>query len=102
MHEKSNKKNESKIFPSKCELCDKELKSSLEKKTHMKHHSYKLIQYKCEECDFCGTNSVTMDVHVGNEHSENECGMCEYIAKDKETLETTCLLVRCMFVKIVA
>ena len=65
----------------------------------MKKHSYKLIQYKCEECDFLGTNSVTMDVHHGKEHGDNfECGMCEFIAPDKVALEThlfTCKMFVC-------
>ena len=65
----------------------------------MKKHSYKLIQYKCQECDFLGTNSVTMDVHHGKEHGDNfECGMCEFIAPDKVALEThlfTCKMFVC-------
>ena len=71
MTRKHTKAVKNKIFPRKCDLCETVLQSNVDKKTHMKNHAYKLIQYKCEECDLCGTNSVTMDVHQGKEHSEN-------------------------------
>ena len=62
----------------------------------MRSHSYKQIDYKCEECDFCGSNKFTMDVHVGKEHSENyECGLCEYVAKDLQALETHIFTCEC-------
>ena len=86
-HEKVSKNKEATGFLSKCDLCETELKRNNEKKTHMKKHFYKLIQYKFEECDFLGTNTVTMDVHHGKKHSENfECGMCEFVAPDKVAL----------------
>ena len=70
-HLKAVKNIENKSFPRKCDLCECELKRNVDKKLQMKNHSYKLIQYKCEECDFCGTNSMTMDVQQGKEHTEN-------------------------------
>ena len=70
IHDKLSKNKEATGFPIKCDLCNTELKSNNEMKSRMKKHSYKLIQYKCEKCDFLGTNSVTMDVHHGKEHSD--------------------------------
>ena len=68
-------------------------------KQHMKTHSYKKCEYKCEECDFCGTNKMTMEVHLGKMHSENfECGLCDTVAKDLESLELhlfTCETFKC-------
>ena len=57
-------------FPKSCELCDYELESNKELKQHMKIHSYKKVDYKCEECYFCGTNCMSMEVHLGKAHSE--------------------------------
>ena len=68
-------------------------------KQHIKTHSYKKCEYKCEECDFCGTNKITMEVHLGKMHSENfECGLCDNVVKDFESLELhlfTCEMFKC-------
>jgi hypothetical protein len=65
----------------------------------MKTHSYKSALFKCEECEFFGTNHLTMEVHLGKEHSANfECGLCEVEAKDLENLEMhlfTCEIYEC-------
>ena len=56
-------------------------------KEHMKIHAYKKSTFKCEDCDFCSENFLTMEVHVGKLHSGKfECGLCNYDAKDLETL----------------
>ena len=70
-------------YPINCHICEKELKTSNDMKRHLKTHSYKNANYKCEECDFVGRRKETMDVHVGQAHSENyECGLCEFKASD--------------------
>lgn len=70
-------------------------------KTHMKSHSYKQITYQCEECDYCGINEMTMEVHIGKNHNENfECGLCEYVANNLEALDThlfTCEIYECYY-----
>ena len=36
-----------------------------------------------------GSNDTTMEVHIGKEHCEKiECGMCDSVFNDLETLET--------------
>ena len=56
-------------------------------KVHMKTHSYKRAEFKCEECEFCGESELTMEVHLGKNHGEIfECGMCGFVAKDLENL----------------
>ena len=57
----------------------------------MKTHSYKRLYHKCEDCDFCGTNAMSMEVHLGKANSESfECGLCEsemlkeHMIKDEE------------------
>ena len=86
-------------FPKSCELCDYELESNKELKQHMKIHSYKEVDYKCEDCDFCRTNC--MEVYLGKAHSENfECGLCESEMEDLETLELhlfTCEVYKCCY-----
>ena len=65
----------------------------------MKSHSYKGVDFKCEECDFLGINETTMEVHFGREHSDNiECGLCDFLAKDLIDLDThlsTCEIYKC-------
>ena len=62
----------------------------------MKSHSYKETNFKCEDCNFCGLNELSMEVHFGKNHSE--CGLCEYKAQDLEELELhlfTCEIYEC-------
>ena len=65
----------------------------------MKTHSYKAVDYRCAECDFMGSSDTTMEVHMGREHCEKiECGMCDSVFNDLETLEThlsTCEIYKC-------
>ena len=40
----------------KCELCEDEIKSKMKMESHMKTHSYKVVNYKFKECVcFCET-----------------------------------------------
>ena len=42
----------------------------------MKTHSHKRVDIRCEDCEFCGENELTKQVHLGKQHSENfECGL---------------------------
>ena len=74
-------------FPTECELCDVILESEKERKNHLRIHTYKAANYKCDECDYVCGNSMTMEVHIGKLHGEIvECGLCNYKAKDLESL----------------
>ena len=86
-------------FPKKCDLCESKIKTKKDFNKHIKTHSYKQVDFKCEECDFLGATSFTMDVHFGKVHSENlECGLCECQADDVEKLNShifTCEIYKC-------
>ena len=86
-------------FPSTCHLCETKCENSSELKKHLLTHSYKEIKYKCEECEFTGQNEVTMEVHLGKNHSEKyECGLCDLEAGTLENLEIhliTCEVFQC-------
>ena len=71
------------VFPKTCDLCDYEMENNKELKQHMVTHSYKRVDFQCEECDFGGKNPYTMEVHTGKKHC-----LCQYVAKDLETLDT--------------
>ena len=72
-----------------CQLCSETVKTEKELRKHMKIHSFKRANYKCEECNFLGENEETMKVHIGRKHSDHfECGLCEIEAKTSENLET--------------
>ena len=57
------------------------------------------MNYKCDDCEFWGPNTLTMEVHVKSVHSEKiTCGLCEYEASNVENLETrqfTCEVSKC-------
>ena len=74
---------------------------------HRISHSYKCsskLNYKCEECEFWGPNTLAMEMHVKKLHSENiSCGMCDLEMINMEELEThlvTCEVYRCGECKI--
>ena len=73
-------------------------------KKHMKTHSYKQVEFRCEECDFFGETPFTMEVHLGKSHSDHfECGLCEFVATDLEKLEMhlfTCKIYQCYVKKL--
>ena len=68
-------------------------------KVHLKTHSFKKLDFKCEDCDYFGPNVITMEVHHGRKHSQDpECGLCEFKANSRENLEThlvTCEIYDC-------
>ena len=68
-------------------------------KKHIKSHSYKRANYKCDDCDFVGESEFTMEVHIGKFHSEKyECGLCDFEATNFENLEihlVTCEIYQC-------
>ena len=96
---KKVKDNAEIVFPKQCTLCDEILKNNKEKKIHMRTHSYKLAQFKCDHCDFVGGDEIDMEVHVARTHEENfECGLCDYEGKDLEALDIhlkTCETYQC-------
>ena len=83
--------------PNNCEICNEKYitlgeawdNDKIEK--HTLSHSYKSssnLNYKCDECEFWGPNTLTMEVHAKRTHCETiTCGLCEYEVKDVETLE---------------
>ena len=51
-------------------------------------HSYKRIEYKCQECDFYGTDDLAMVIHIKKVHSEMiECGICDSVFEDPENFD---------------
>ena len=96
-------------FPNICEICEEEFKdfvgkpwSKVKIESHILSHSYQCsstLNYKCDECDFWGPNTITLEVHIKKFHSEKiTCGLCEYETEDLEDLEmhnTTCETYRC-------
>ena len=48
MHTKTNNLE----YPVQCEMCDKSFENEIERKEHLRTHSYKKSTYKCEDCDY--------------------------------------------------
>ena len=84
----------------KCELCDKHLKNKLQLKKHLNTHSYKPANYKCQEREFVGERHETMDVHIGQHHTDNyECVLFHLFANRFEKMETHVKTADAVFVK---
>jgi hypothetical protein len=53
---------------------------------HIISHAYKSstdLNFKCDECEFWGPNTLTMELHVKKFHSEKIiCGWCDYEAAE--------------------
>ena len=52
-----------------CHLCENKCENRYELKKHLITHSYKEAKYMCSECDFMCQNEVSMEVHIGKQHS---------------------------------
>ena len=48
-------------------------------KTHKKNeHTYHIVRYQCDECDFMANEVITLQVHFGMKHSlKKQCGLCD-------------------------
>ena len=81
-------------------LNEKDLKTEKEFELHMKTHSYKRVDFKCEDCEFCGENELTMQVRLGKKHGEKfECGLCGFVANNLENRDIhlfTCEIYICL------
>ena len=65
-------------YPVECELCYAKVENERDMKERMKIHSHKKSTFKCEDCEYCSENFLTMEVHVGKDHIENiKCGLCD-------------------------
>ena len=86
-------------FPIKCDFCDELLENRLKLKRHMKEHSYINAKYKCVDCDYFSKSELSMEVHIGKEHSDGfECGLCNSTETTLENLEIhflTCEIFVC-------
>ena len=90
---------DSEEIPKTCDFCDVNFDNINKMKVHLKTHSFKKLDFKCEDCDYFGPNEITMEVHHGRKHSQDpECGLCEFKANSGENLEThlvTCEIYDC-------
>ena len=66
---------------------------------HKRNHAFRYVTFKCVKCDLLGEDELAMLGHTGKTHGDKfECGLCDYIAKDLERLEThlsTCETYKC-------
>jgi hypothetical protein len=84
--------------PNNCEICELKFENWLGKplrkeiiEKHILSHAYKgenEVKFKCDECEFWGPNTLTIELHVKKAHCENiKCGLCDYEADGVESLE---------------
>ena len=71
-----------------------------EMRRHMLSHSYIHVEYKCEECDFYGTDDLAMEIHYRKTQSDPlECGLCDNAFSDLESLELHLFTRECYLCK---
>ena len=64
------------------------MKDKAHLKKHVRTHSYSLVQYQCDLCEFMGYDEIDMDVHAAKHHGDQHvCGLCDYEAKSLDRLE---------------
>ena len=76
------------------------LNSESDLKMHLRiNHTSRENKFKCEDCDYCCENELSIEVHQGKYHSEDfECGLCEYKSGSLENLNihlSTCECFEC-------
>ena len=89
------------IFPQACDFCETQLQSKNEIEEHLKVHTYRTVDMKCEDCDFLANDDLSLEVHAARKNSGNfECALCGFVAKDEENLNIhlhTCEIFQCSF-----
>ena len=66
-------------FPAACDVCEKVLANETNLKQHKKNeHTYQIVKFQCNECEFMANEPHTLHVHFGVNHSEKKhCGLCD-------------------------
>ena len=87
-------------FPAACNICEKVLDNEVNLKKHKKsEHTFHVVKFQCDECDFMANEVETLHVHFGLHHSEKkECGLCDKEFKTSKQLEdhqTKCEIFMC-------
>ena len=88
-----NSKTHSKInfegFPAACNICEKVLENELNLKKHKKsEHTFHIVKFQCDECEFMANQVETLHVHFGIHHSDpKQCGLCDNDFKTLKQLE---------------
>ena len=78
-----NSKVHSKIdfvtFPAVCDVCEMVLETETKLKDHKKkEHTYHIVKFQCNECEFMASDPHTLQVHFGLNHSlPKQCGLCD-------------------------
>jgi hypothetical protein len=91
------------VFPQTCDFCERQFKNKNEMEEHLKTHTYRTVDMKCEDCDFLANDDLSLEVHSAKKHSGNfECALCGFIAKDEDHLNIhlhTCETFECSLCK---
>ena len=81
-------------------MCQQVLDNANKLKEHKKkEHTYHIVKFQCNECEFMANDPHTLQVHFGLNHSLNkQCGLCDENFKNCEQLEehlTKCEIFVC-------
>ena len=88
-----NTKAHSKIdfveFPAACDVCEKVLDNETKLKEHKKReHTYHIVKFQCNECEFMANEPHTLQVLFGINHAtKKQCGLCDKDFNNSEELE---------------
>ena len=87
-------------FPASCDICGKVLENEKKLKKHKKsEHTYHVVRYQCNECEFMANEVETLDVHFGKKHlDKKQCGLCDKFFDTSKLLDdhlTKCEIFMC-------
>ena len=87
-------------FPASCDVCEKVLENELKLKEHKKNeHTYHIVKFQCNECEFMALEPHTLQVHFGMKHAAKQhCGLCDENFNKPEHVEehlTKCEIFVC-------
>ena len=87
-------------FPAACNICEKVLDNEDSLKRHKKNeHTFHIVRYQCDECNFMANDITTLHVHFGMHHSvKKQCGLCDKefkSAKELDVHQSHCEICQC-------
>ena len=76
-------------FPAACDICEKVLQNESDLRKHKKsQHTFHIVKYQCNECEFMANEPETLNVHFGRKHSpKQQCGLCDKSYENSDDLE---------------
>ena len=88
-------------FPKACDFCYTTCSDKCDMEIHLKEHTYKTLELKCEDCDFLSADKLSLEIHAERTHTgDYYCTICGFKANNLSELDIhlhTCETFTCDF-----